>query len=184
MVLCINAVDAALINGLLTLSKQRLEKALVSGKDGGIDSDGRRCEIAWISHDEDRHVQSVVNTMADLAKIENCRAERLQVTRYAEGGEYRPHYDSYDLVTERGCRCTGKRGQRIRTALLYLNDNFSGGETKFPRVGLDVIPKRGAVLVFDNCEVGCTQRDDKSLHAGAPVERGEKWIATLWFRER
>jgi prolyl 4-hydroxylase len=38
-------------------------------------------------------------------------------------------------------------------------------------------------LTFENCIRGTVIRDENSLHAGAPVEGGEKWIATLWFRE-
>ena len=39
-------------------------------------------------------------------------------------------------------------------------------------------------MVFDNCEAGTTGVHPQSLHAGMPVDEGEKWAANLWFRER
>jgi len=184
VMLAIDAVSTDLTNALVAFAEPRLSSALVSGEDGGAFSSGRSCEVAWLKHDDDPVVRGVVDAMAAVAGLESHLAERLQVIRYSNGGKYKPHFDSYDLNTERGRRCTAGRGQRIRTALLYLNDGFVGGATRFPRLDLEVRPQCGAILTFDNCQIGGTLRDDKSLHAGDPVERGEKWIGTLWFRER
>ena len=43
-------------------------------------------------------------------------------------------------------------------------------------------PRPGAALAFRNVLADGTT-DEDSLHAGLPVRRGEKWIATLWIRE-
>jgi prolyl 4-hydroxylase len=184
VILAIGVVSTELTSALVALAEPRICRALVSGEDGGTFSSGRSCEVTWLMHDEDPVVRSVVDTVANVAGLDSRLAERLQIIRYSKGGEYKPHFDSYDLTTERGRRCTAGRGQRTRTALLYLNDGFEGGATRFPRLGLEVRPLRGAVLTFDNCQIGGTLRDDKSLHAGLPVEDGEKWVGTLWFRER
>jgi prolyl 4-hydroxylase len=56
-----------------------------------------------------------------------------------------------------------------------------GGATTFPDVGLQVVPRRGNAVFFSY------NRPDpatKTLHGGAPVLEGEKWIATKWLRER
>lgn len=184
VVLVVEAVDLQLTRSLVSLARPRLEAALVSSEREGRTSDGRTCETAWFAHDEHPVVQAVVKTLSSVARIESCFAEQLHIIRYRTGGQYKAHFDSYDLDTERGQRCTARRGQRTHTALLYLNSGFAGGATHFPLLGVEVSPVEGAALIFDNCKPGTAVRDDNSLHSGAPVETGEKWLATLWFRER
>jgi len=74
------------------------------------------------------------------------------------------------------------------TVLAYLNDVEEGGGTNFPELGVTVEPKKGDVVVFHNTltEVPASEHPKihpKSLHAGTPVIRGEKWMVNLWFRE-
>ncbi|MGZ5781611.1 MAG: prolyl hydroxylase family protein, partial [Burkholderiaceae bacterium] len=75
------------------------------------------------------------------------------------------------------------RGQRVATLILYLNDVEEGGETEFPEIGLKIIPKAGNALYFAYMN-SSSQPDPLTLHAGRPVLKGEKWIATRWVRER
>jgi prolyl 4-hydroxylase len=79
---------------------------------------------------------------------------------------------SYEPVTKIG-------GQRIASVVMYLNTPEEGGGTAFPEVGVTVTARRGSAAYFAY-EAG----DRKSLHAGLPVIRGEKWIATKWLRQR
>jgi len=58
----------------------------------------------------------------------------------------------------------------------------AGGATAFPKAGVTVQPKSGRAVVFDNLREDGSPEPD-SLHAGLPVERGEKWLATLWIRQ-
>ena len=74
-------------------------------------------------------------------------------------------------------------GQRVSTLVMYLSDVEQGGETTFPDVGVSVVPKKGAAVYFEYCN-SQGQVDPLSLHAGNPVIKGEKWIATKWMRQR
>ena len=65
----------------------------------------------------------------------------------------------------------------------YLNDVEAGGATRFPVADVTVPPRAGAAIAFRNLTAD-GQPDPDSLHAGLPVERGEKWLATLWLRQR
>lgn len=67
--------------------------------------------------------------------------------------------------------------------IVYLNDVEEGGETVFPTLGLSVVPRRGCGLYFEYTN-SQRQVDQKTLHAGAPIVRGEKWVLTKWMRER
>lgn len=71
----------------------------------------------------------------------------------------------------------------MKTALLYLNDAYQGGETEFLPSGLKVKGRPGDILVFSNV-LADGRGDPASRHAGLPVASGEKWLASKWFRER
>jgi prolyl 4-hydroxylase len=97
--------------------------------------------------------------------------EPLAVLRYRPGQQYRLHSDTLPNTNN----------QRTKTVIAYLNDDFVGGVTEFPGIGLRVTPRKGDILLFDNLDAaGCP--DPKSRHAGLPVTNGAKWIATRWIR--
>jgi prolyl 4-hydroxylase len=110
-----------------------------------------------------------------LATLTGTRVEQgepLSVLRYTPGQEYRLHLDALP----------GATNQRIVTAIAYLNDGFEGGETWFATNKLTVRPRPGDVLVFRNV-LSNGKADQASQHAGLPVRRGTKWIATRWIRQ-
>ena len=74
-------------------------------------------------------------------------------------------------------------GQRIYTAIAYLNDVEEGGATEFRDLNISVKPKKGSILVWKNVLPGTTKVHPLSLHAGRPVTGGEKYAFNLWFRE-
>jgi prolyl 4-hydroxylase len=102
------------------------------------------------------------------------QGEPLQVLRYRPGQEYKLHIDA--LPPQVG-------NQRVITALVYLNEDYEGGETDFPELGLSVRGKVGDALIFPN--VGADGAPDQRLrHAGKPVRAGSKRIASRWIRAR
>lgn len=117
-------------------------------------------------------------TMAIAAQSSDENGEFLSVLRYAPGQEYRPHID---------CIPRGKdfdaSGQRVKTALLFLNDDFEGGETHFLTPDIKIRGRRGDILIFSNV-LADGEPDKASRHAGLPVAVGEKWLASRWFRAR
>jgi prolyl 4-hydroxylase len=116
-------------------------------------------------------VQAINRRIAVATETDVAQGEPLTVLRYGPGQQYRPHLDTL----------TGEPNQRIRTAILYLNHNYAGGETVFPLLDLEVAPQVGDLLVFDNIDAGGAP-DPNSRHAGLPVVNGTKWIATRWIR--
>ena len=99
--------------------------------------------------------------------------EALQILRYRPGQQYHPHLD-FAVTSE---------NIRRQTALAYLNHDYAGGETCFLKTGLKVKGRKGDVLVFRNA--GPDRRPDPlSEHAGLPVTKGTKYLASRWIRER
>ena len=106
--------------------------------------------------------------------------EGLQILRYRPGAEYKPHYDYFDPA-EPGTPTILKRGgQRLASIVCYLNTPEGGGATVFPEAGLEVAPVQGNAVFFSYDRPHPSTR---TLHGGAPVTAGEKWVATKWMRE-
>jgi len=104
-----------------------------------------------------------------------------QLLRYGVGEEFALHCDFLDPQVNRGD--IDRFGQRSATFLIYLNDDFEGGETSFPRLGINHRGRTGDALVFGN--VGPNRMPDpRTQHAGRPPTRGEKWVFSQWVRDR
>lgn len=111
--------------------------------------------------------------------VEN--GEGLQVLRYRPGAEYKPHYDYFDPAQAGTPTILKRGGQRVGTVVIYLNTPESGGATTFPDVKLEVAPVKGNGVFFSYDRPHPMTR---TLHGGAPVLAGEKWVTTKWLRER
>jgi prolyl 4-hydroxylase len=66
---------------------------------------------------------------------------------------------------------------------MYLADVEEGGETYFPKVNLQVAPKKGDAVLFWDATPD-HKDDDMSLHGSKPVISGTKWSLTRWIREK
>jgi prolyl 4-hydroxylase len=184
----IRVVDNFLTNKecqwIIDKAKPMIKRAVVSSAEEGVKSMGRTGSVAWFSPESGKLVEELIRRVANLADLPMEFSESLQVLYYGPEQLYNAHWDAYDLNTERGIRCCSDRGQRVRTALAYLSDVESGGQTKFPRLNVEVNPQKGRLVLFDNCIQGSSERHQNSLHAAAPVIAGEKWAITLFFRDR
>ena len=122
-----------------------------------------------------------ISTLVDIP-LEN--AEAFQVIYYGVSQEYRQHYDGWVRDgSERSRRNMKYGGQRMITALCYLNTVEEGGGTNFPLVKQNFNSEKGNILFFHNVYDGTNKRHTLSEHAGMPVIEGEKWAFNLWFRE-
>lgn len=124
----------------------------------------------------DRRVSALMNFPVD-------HGEGLQILHYNGGGEYRPHFDYFPPDDPGSAMQMKVGGQRVSTLVMYLNDVEAGGATVFPKLGLEVCPTKGSAVYFEYTN-SQGQIDPMTLHAGAPVTRGEKWIVTKWMRQR
>jgi hypothetical protein len=103
--------------------------------------------------------------------------------QYAVGQEFRPHHDFLDPNQPGTAADLARRGQRVATFLIFLNDDFEGGETAFPKAGISHRGRTGDALFFANITPDGAP-DPLTLHAGKPPTSGEKWIFSQWIRDR
>jgi hypothetical protein len=108
--------------------------------------------------------------------------EPTNILHYAPGQEYRPHFDFIDPGVAHFARELQTQGQRTVTFLIYLNDDYEGGETTFPRLGWSYKGRTGDALAFWNLTNGTP--DPRTLHAGTPTISGVKWLFSKWVRDR
>lgn len=172
-------------DAMIALAQSRLKGSTVVDPGTGdyVINPSRSSEGAMLQRGETPLVQIIEQRIAALVNWPVDNAEGLQVLHYRPGGEYRPHYDYFPPDKAGGAAQLRVGGQRIATLIMYLNDVAGGGATIFPELGLDVAARKGSAVWFSYCN-DAGELDAKTLHGGAPVVAGEKWIATKWLRER
>jgi hypothetical protein len=147
-------------------------------------ADGRRHSAAQFDvTDMDLVTEAVSNRVCALAGLPAVNAESPQVLHYQVGEYFYPHFDFWQPGFEGHAETLQQYGQRAFTVLVYLNDDLEGGETEFLRLGLRHRGKKGDALVFRNVDAE-GQPDDNTLHAGRPPTQGEKWLLSVWIRDR
>ncbi|MGZ9099860.1 MAG: prolyl hydroxylase family protein [Brevundimonas sp.] len=109
--------------------------------------------------------------------------EWTQVLHYAVGQTFDWHVDWLDPGTPGYAEDLAARGQRIATCLVFLNDDFEGGETAFEAGGLRHRGRKGDALLWANT-LPDGSVDPRTRHAGLPPTEGEKWVLSQWLRGR
>jgi len=188
---------------LIATASSQLGRARVSDtvasqgtKHPGGESKTRTNSVAWLTGFGDAILEGLEDKICDIVSCRPENTEEFQVIHYEVSQEYRPHYDSYDMLNEHGRLNTVRGGNRLITVLLYLSDVDEGGGTSFPNLGITVAPKKGRMLCFYNTRPvtgpgffpdGPHQAyvpEPNSLHAGDPVIKGTKWAVNKWIRQR
>lgn len=145
-------------------------------------SKDRTSDGAYFQANESELVARIDRRIAELTATPLENGECLQIFRYGAGAEYRPHFDFFVPGNPAAEKQLANGGQRIATLIIYLNDVEAGGTTEFPHIGLSISPRKGNAVYFSYFN-SLGQVDRATFHAGAPVQNGEKWIATKWIRQ-
>jgi prolyl 4-hydroxylase len=172
---------------LIELGRSRLTRSLT------VDDGAAQAQQAHAHRSSDG--ASLWNLSSDVIATARARAswifewpeenfEGLQILRYLPGQEYRPHHDWFDPATPGGSSQLTFGGQRVATAVVYLNDCSQGGGTIIPALGVTCAPMRGNAIFFSYASDRSMAGDARLLHAGEPVEEGEKWVCTFWMRQK
>lgn len=165
---------------LIWLAQDKMQKSRVMDNTSGTHtvSQGRTSSGMYFKLGENELVEHIEKkiSMATGYPVEN--GEGLQVLRYDVGQEYKPHFDYFNpkgVGIEKHLA-----NNRVCTVLMYLNTPDDGGETTFPDAKLVVLPKQGNAVRFT---YDTPTPDTLTLHGGAPVRQGVKWVATKWIRQ-
>jgi prolyl 4-hydroxylase len=165
---------------IIELSKGNMFSSKVYSQNEDLyDNKTRISQQCWLN-DNDSFIKDISDKVKSYTNTHNNYLEELQVVNYQPGGFFTPHYDAC-VGNNSYCERMNDKGPRYLTVLFYLNDNFEGGETIFPKINKLVKPEKGKAIIFQNVDnngVIITQ----ALHGGEPVKNGEKWIANKWIK--
>lgn len=178
-----NVLSEEECDALIQVAEPRLKRSrTVQTRTGGEELNAdRTSDGMFFRRGESPLIQRIEARLSRLLHWPVENGEGLQVLRYGPGAEYKPHYDYFDPNASGTSRILERGGQRVATLVMYLNEPLRGGGTTFPDIGLEVMPQRGHAVFF---AYDRPEPSTQTLHGGAPVLEGEKWVATKWLRER
>ncbi|MBC7770780.1 MAG: 2OG-Fe(II) oxygenase [Phycisphaerales bacterium] len=173
---------------LIKQARKNLVRAPVqsAAKDGAFVVDNARSNSAagTSALQPDLVVQMVNLRIAATIGLPLSHQEPTNFLHYARGQQYAPHFDFFAREEEAGFASELQTvGQRVATVLVYLNEDYEGGATEFPRLDWRFKGKTGDALIFWNLSAA-GEREMASLHAGTPVTKGDKWLLSKWVRQR
>ncbi|PZP36752.1 MAG: 2-oxoglutarate-dependent dioxygenase [Roseateles depolymerans] len=169
-------------DGIMALAGKRLARSetVATNADGSEVNSARTSDGMFFERGETELIQRIEIRIARLLRWPLDHGEGLQVLRYRPGAEYQPHYDYFEPGHASSTAILRRGGQRVGTLVMYLNTPEAGGATTFPDVGLEVSPVKGHAVFFSYDR---PHPATQTLHGGAPVLAGEKWVATKWLRQ-
>jgi hypothetical protein len=171
-------------NTLIQYYHDHPKKHLKSTVDKGLFQDIGKLSLTerdsvqmWIPSDRLKLVKTIQRRIQPFIGIDDYLQESLQLVHYEPGGFFTEHYDEKSNLFQ-------SRYYRYGTLLIYLNDEFEGGETTFPRLNKVVKPEKGKAIYFKNINPITKKILWNSYHKGTTVLKGSKYIANLWIRIR
>jgi prolyl 4-hydroxylase len=169
---------------LIALSIEKLQRSGVVDPETGktVIIAARSSEGCYFQRGESAFIQQLDQRISELMNWPVDHGEGIQVLHYASGAEYRAHFDYFPVEQTGSSTHLATGGQRVATLVMYLNNVEQGGETFFPELGLKLVPRQGSAAYFAYFN-SFGQVDPATLHSGAPIIAGEKWIATKWMRQ-
>lgn len=171
---------------LVSLAAPSMQPAKVNAVEGGGPVRHRMRTNSWMQFEltnSDPVLALVNHRLAGLTCEPASLQENTAVLWYRPGQTYADHYDFIDPQVPHFQAELASRGQRIATALVYLNEGYVGGETDFPLLGLRYRGQQGDAITFPNVEDN-GRPDRRMLHAGRPPKDSDKWLLSKWVRDR
>ena len=167
---------------LVALARDRITRSATFNLETGLDEvhEARTSEGTFFHRGAHALCDRIESRIAALLDWPVDHGEGLQVLRYGPGAEYKPHYDYFDPDKPGTANNLARGGQRVASLVMYLNTPKHGGATTFPDVDFEVAPIKGNAVFFSYDRPHPMTR---TLHGGAPVIEGEKWVATKWLRQ-
>ncbi len=180
--------DAGLCEWVIARARGKLAPALIADRSTGardlISNERTNSDCDFHGVEADLVLATLRARIAALTGTQLEGFESVHVLHYNVGEEFKPHLDATldSSAADYPVRYTAGH-QRVLTFLLALNDDFDGGETVFPMLGIRWKPRRGRGLFFWSVDPdGAIDRN--TFHAGRPVTRGEKWMLSQWVEGR
>ncbi|PID01072.1 2OG-Fe(II) oxygenase [Sporosarcina sp. P2] len=159
---------------LIRLSTDKMKRSKIGT--AHAESEIRTSSSMFLEERDNPIVMKIEKRIEAVMNIPIEHGERLQILHYLPGQQYKAHHDFFSAASN-------VTNNRISTLVMYLNDVEQGGETFFPHLKLSVTPQKGMAVYFEYF-YNDPLLNDLTLHGGAPIESGEKFVATQWMRKQ
>jgi predicted 2-oxoglutarate/Fe(II)-dependent dioxygenase YbiX len=182
---CRGFASAAECDWLMARARPRLGAAQVydphTGAGVRVESSRTNSDVNFNMVESDLVLVMLRARIAAVMGASVTNLEPAMVLHYAPGQYFAPHWDGLDPDVPGMAADIAAKGQRTATFLLYLNDDYDGGDTDFPDMNWRFRGGVGDALFFWNTDPA-GRIDRKTRHAGIPTQRGEKWLLSQWIR--
>jgi prolyl 4-hydroxylase len=145
------------------------ESGILQQNNDTLNSNIRKSRQKVHNHESHEIIMNVLNKCSKIAKKSISFFERIHIVHYKPGGFFKPHKDGDEAGHN-----------RIYSFLIYLNDDYEGGETNFPLLNKSYKLDKGDALFFHNFNTNFSNTN-LSTHEGCIVKNGEKWVANVWI---
>jgi hypothetical protein len=170
---------------LIAQSREQQSRATIYDQaTGGTTEDGRRTNSQCDLDVRNCGVLTFV-LRARIAAVTGRPDQAMEVPKvlhYSPGETFARHFDYLNPAEPAYATELAVRGQRTETFLIYLNDDYEGGETHFNRLDISNRGATGDALLFSNVDASGAP-DEDTMHTGMPPTSGEKWLFSQWIRE-
>ena len=144
--------------------------------------DIRNSKSVWLPTD-DNIVSNVIKRACKIVNLPFKNSEGLQVVKYNANGYFKQHFDTTHEIEKQSRDFFSHGGHRLATIIVYLNDEFEGGETHFVNLQKHIKPNKYSGILFYSLDKNGNKCHPKSLHEGTKVISGNKYIANIWIRQ-
>ncbi|VVU95457.1 hypothetical protein CPAV1605_1208 [seawater metagenome] len=167
-------------NKLIEISKNNLKPSMICiGKDKVAVHPTRTSKTSVIDIGKYEFADQIGRRACDVLKVDYSYLETIQVVCYEIGQLFKPHYDYFPKE-----RIEFEKSQRTDTFFIYLNEDFTDGETEFKKLDFKIRGNKGDALWWRNAPGGLGNEDDRLLHAGLPPSYGQKWGCNILIRDQ
>lgn len=142
----------------------------------------RTSKSYFIKNWEISEIDKLKNKLVKEYNINSNQVESFCFLKYDKDCEYRAHYDyftpwkpSYDVHIKRGWN-------RIMTFLTYLNDDFEGSWTSFPKLNFSLKPNTGTTIIFRSFN-DKNELDKNTIHSWDKIIKWTKYVVVTFVRE-
>ena len=174
-----NILNESECNSIIELASDKLQTAEVVGENvNGY----RTANSCWITDTDNNIINTIKQVVSNHSGLPIENQENPHIVKYENGDRYDSHLDSFNPYDFHQNKKIDSSGNRSHSFLIYLNQDFVGGETHFDIVDITIKPKRGMGLMWNNLHN--SNLLNESSHAGFSIINGIKWILIIWIREK
>lgn len=127
-----------------------------------------------------KYSQKIINNLEEhynhISKIRPKPHFTASIQAYSEGFELLPHVDIVGYVQELGVHVENAQDKWTGhlSGMIYLNDDYEGGELYFPDWGISIKPKPGMFVSFPGSKY--------YMHGVKKVTSGKRFVMSTWTR--